>query len=188
MSNFWDNENLIQVLKNGGVVVMPTDTLYGIVGQALNRETFTKLYQIRQRPEKKPSIVLIGDMKELDKFSVHLSLKQRLDIERHWAGPDAVSVVLDCPNEKFEYLHCGTKTIAFRLPVNQNLRALLLKVGPLIAPSANLEGQPPASNIEQARDYFGDNIDVYINGGEIKGKSSKLISLSGGGPLQVLRP
>ncbi|NMB92179.1 MAG: Sua5/YciO/YrdC/YwlC family protein, partial [Parcubacteria group bacterium] len=68
-------------------------------------------------------------------------------------------------------------TLAFRLPADKNLRKLLEKTGPLVAPSANLEGLPPAKNIIEAKRYFEDLPDLYIDGQEISGKPSKLIKL-----------
>src|SRR5204863_149383 len=70
--------------------------------------------------------------------------------------------------EKFEYLHRGTNTLALRLPKDESLQNLLKKTGPLIAPSANVEGLPPAKNITDAKKYFGDGVDLYIDGGEIE--------------------
>ncbi len=181
----WDNQKLSDILKTGGVVVMPTDTLYGIVGSALNQSTVENIYQIRQRRPDKPCIILIGDISEIEKFSISLTEKQKEELEKYWPGP--VSVVLDCREEAFSYLHRGTNTLAFRLPENKELRDLLLQTGPLIAPSANTEGGVPAKNIKEARDYFGDSVDLYVDGGDISGKASKVIKLGKDGSIVVLR-
>jgi L-threonylcarbamoyladenylate synthase len=181
----WTDAHLIKTLEGGGVAVMPTDTLYGIVGQALNKETFERLYAVRKRPPQKPSIVLIGDMSELEKFGVELSLAQKEKLAEYWPGP--VSVVLECPNNDLDYLHCGTNSLAFRMPAYQNFRKFLLATGPLVAPSANLEGMPPAKNIVEAKKYFGDSIDMYIDGGEISGSPSRLIKLHSDGTPSILR-
>ncbi len=75
----------------------------------------------------------------------------------------------------------------FRLPSPKPLRNLLLKTGPLIAPSANPEGLSPSKNIEEAKKYFGDSVDFYVDGGEIEAKASKLIKLNNDGSIIVLR-
>jgi len=106
-------------------------------------------------------------------------------LEIYWPGP--VSIVFNCLDDKFTYLHRGTKTLAFRLPAQAGLRKLLLKTGPLIAPSANKETFPPHETAEGAKKYFGDSIDLYIDGGEIKGKASKVIRLHNNGSVTVLR-
>ena len=193
--NIWDDENLINVLKGGGVVVMPTDTIYGIVGIALNKSVVDRIYNLKKRLSEKPCIILIGDISELEKFSIVLSKAQKNKMKEFWpisAMADigqlkAISIILDCYDKKFSYLHRGTKTLAFRIPVLEDLQNLLLKTGPLIAPSANLEGLLPAQNINEAKNYFGDLVDLYINGREISSKPSKIIKINANGSVIVLR-
>jgi L-threonylcarbamoyladenylate synthase len=164
---------------------MPTDTIYGIVGSALSVPTINRIYTLRKRNPEKPSIILIGDAKELEKFSVVLSSEQEDRVKTYWPGP--TSIILDCPGTEFSYLHRGTKTLAFRMPVKQELRDLLIKTGPLIAPSANPEGLTPAQNISDAQNYFGENVDLYIDGGILVGKPSKIIKLHKDGTVNILR-
>jgi len=98
-----------------------------------------------------------------------------------------VSVVLDCPHESLSYLHRGTKTLAFRVPAHASLRELLVKVGPLIAPSANAEALPPAKSISEAKKYFGNLVDLYLDGDLVTSKASKVIKLHKDGSVAVLR-
>jgi L-threonylcarbamoyladenylate synthase len=183
--DIWNDENLIKVLIKNGIVIMPTDTIYGLVGKALEKSTVERIYNIKKRNPDKPCIILINNIKELEKFSIIPSREQREAIIKYWPGP--VSIVLDCLNDKFIYLHRGTKTLSFRLPYSESLRNLLMKTGPLIAPSANPENFPPAKNVEEAKKYFGDSIDLYVDGGELKNKASKLIKLNNDDSITVLR-
>ena len=191
--NIWNDENLIKVLQEDGVVIMPTDTIYGIVGKAQEEFVVNRIYTIRKRNPTKPCIILIGSMDELEKFSVILTQEQQNKIEEFWftksgvEGKRPTSIVLDCLDPALEYLHRGTNTLAFRLPASQTLRDLLLKTGPLIAPSANLETIPPCETMEDAKKYFGDLVDLYIDGGTIKNKASKLIKLHKDGSVTILR-
>ncbi len=188
ISMVWKDGNLIEVLQNGGIVVMPTDTIYGIVGRAEDRNVVEKIYEIRKRTPEKPCIVLIGNTEELDKFSIKLSDEQKAKLQKFWYEENRpISVVLDCLEEKFAYLHRGTNSLAFRLPASQELRDLLLKTGPLIAPSANLEKFPASENIEDARKYFGDQVDLYVDGGLITSKASRVIKLHKDGTESILR-
>ncbi|MDR3519708.1 MAG: L-threonylcarbamoyladenylate synthase [Candidatus Pacebacteria bacterium] len=181
----WSNMELIEILKKGGVAVMPTDTIYGIVGLAQNVATVHRIYNLKKRNPEKPCIILLGDIKQLEEFSITLSERQKTVLEEYWPGP--VSVIFDCVDEALSYLHRGTNTLAFRLPSSESLKDLLNKVGPLIAPSANPEGLPPAQNTTEAKKYFGDSVDFYLDGGTITGKASKLIKLHKDGTVSILR-
>ena len=186
----WDDENLIKILRDGGVTVMPTDTVYGIVGSAGNKDTVERIYKIRKRSQEKPCIILIGDINELGKFSIKFSPAQKEKINEYWNGDGAVSIIFDCVDDEFSYLHRGTKTLAFRLPALAPLRDLLLKTGPLVAPSANTEEVPPASpaqNIAEAKKYFGESVDLYVDGGTITGRASKVVRLHKDGTATILR-
>lgn len=185
--SIWNNKNLIETLKQGGVVVMPTDTLYGIVGKAENPDTVECVYSLRKRDLNKPCIILIGNIDEFNKFSITLSEEQKKVINEHWFSNNAVSVILDCVDEKFKYLHRGTQTLAFRLPAQKDLQNLLNETGALVAPSANTQGGDPARNIEEAKNYFGDKVDLYVDGGFITGKASKVLRLYNDGTTTIIR-
>jgi L-threonylcarbamoyladenylate synthase len=193
--NIWQDSNLIKVLQKDGVVIMPTDTIYGMVGKAQEEFVVNRIYTIRKRNPDKPCIILIGSMDELEKFSIILTEEQKSKIKEFWhisamaemGEQRATSIVLDCPDPSLEYLHRGTNTLAFRLPASQTFRDLLLKTGPLIAPSANLETIPPSETMEDAKKYFGDSVDLYIDGGTIKNKASKLIKLHKDGNIDIFR-
>jgi len=163
---------------------MPTDTLYGIVGRAQDTDVVNRIYVARKRNPEKPCIILIADINELKKFGISLTEKQKEKIEK-FEGP--TSFILDCESEKLEYLHRGTKTLAFRLPTPTDLCNLLKQTGPLIAPSANTEGMPPAQSISEAKKYFGSSVDLYIDGGEIKREPSKIIKLHQDGSIDIIR-
>lgn len=169
-----DNQ-AVKILKAGGVGVLLTDTLYGLVGQALNKEAVEKIYKIKGRSEGKPLIILISSIDKLSLFGVKIDNQDKKKLEKFWPG--AVSIILPCPFKKFEYLHRGTKTLAFRLPNKKSLIEIIKKTGPLVAPSANPEGLVPARNITEARRYFKDNVDFYMRGGKSKGIPSTVIKL-----------
>lgn len=175
---------ITRVLSNGGAGVLMTDTIYGLVGSALKPETVERIYKIRERKPSKPMIILIGSLSHLKLFGVKIGKKDLLILNRYWPGK--VSVILLCPFRKFEYLHRGAKSLAFRLPKGEKLRELLAKDGPLVAPSANPEGFSPAKNIAEARKYFGDEADFYLGGRQGSLMSSTLISLDKG-KVRVLR-
>lgn len=151
----------VKILKNDGVAVIPTDTLYGIVSSAFSSIAISKIYKLKNRNIDKKLIILISSLKDLKKFDIKITKEQRKILEKFWPGE--VSIVIN--------------DIAFRLPNNKNLIFLIKRVGPIVAPSANIESQKPAENIKEAIDYFGDNIDIYIDGGEKKSEPSTLIKI-----------
>lgn len=176
-------KEVIKKLKAGKVGVIPTDTIYGLVGQALDRESVESVYEIRRRSPDKPLIILISSIEELKLFGVTVSLEEKRFLNKYWPG--SVSVILPCKYERLKYLHRDTKTLAFRLPKDKFILQILKETGPLVAPSANPEGLPPAENLKQAREYFGDKI-FYYGRGRLQGSPSTLVSLNNG-KIEVLR-
>ncbi len=166
--------DIVNIFKNGGVVVMPTDTIYGIVGSALNPQTVERIYRLKKRSKKKPFIILISSLNDLNQFNIELTKKQIDFLKNIWPGP--VSIILPS----------GKKSLAFRMPNDEKLLELLKKVGPLVAPSANFEGEKPSENIMEAKKYFGNSV-FYVNKGKISAKSSTLIELKNNGSYIILR-
>jgi len=162
------------LLKEGAIGVIPTDTLYGICASAFNENSVKKVYKLRKRNPNKPCIILISSFDDLKKFKVKLKPWQRKILEKIWPGK--VSVILSCFSQKFYYLHRGTNSLAFRLPKNKLILNILKISGPLIAPSANWEGEEPAKNIKEAKKYFGNKV-FYLDRGNLISKPSTLIDL-----------
>jgi len=172
------------LLAKNGVGIIPTDTLYGLVGRAQDRETIERIYRLKGRQPNKPLIVLISSLDDLAKFKVKADAKTKKVLKKYWPGK--ISVILPCPHQEFEYLHRETKTLAFRLPDYPELTHLITQTGPLVAPSANPEGLPPAKTLSEARNYFGDKLDFYVDAGRLDSLPSTLISVTEKG-IKVLR-
>ena len=184
MSTYTLRDAIKDTLRDRGVGVLPTDTLYGIVGSARRPATVRRIYKLRKRNPKKPMIILVASIADLRSFGVRLDKTTRKKLARVWPGPVSVVLPLDPRRpslvKKFNYLHRGTKTLAFRVPNVPWLQSLLKTTGPLVAPSANHEGMPPAKTIYAAKKYFGDHVDFYIDAGRRAGKASTLITIEDG--------
>lgn len=167
--------NLVKIIKSGGVGVLPTDTLYGLVGSALSKEAVLKIYRLKNRNPKKKLIILIGAISDLKLFKIRLNKKFDEIIKEFWPGK--VTIVLLAESKKFSYLLKQTKTLAFRLPKDKNLVQLIKKTGPLVAPSANPESKKPAETIKEAKKYFKSSIDFYVDGGRKKSLPSTIVRL-----------
>jgi L-threonylcarbamoyladenylate synthase len=174
------------ILKNDGVAVIPTDTIYGLVGRAFSKRAVSRIYEIKGRDDGKPCIILTTRLAQLQDFGVTLSPEQHTFLSQVWPGK--VSVILPCTKKSLQYLHRGNESLAFRMvgTRNLNLHRLIETVGPLVAPSANLQGQSPAKNRREARAYFGERVDGYVCGGTRVAMPSTLVSLLGTKP-QILR-
>ncbi len=174
----------VTLLLGGQIGVMPTDTVYGLHGLALNQQVVRKIYRLKGRDETKPLIVIISNLSDLTKFGIKLNKKTEQFLKKAWPAP--LTVILPCPLKEFEYLHRGSGSIGFRMPDNKFLQDILAKTGPLISTSANLSGSPPAQTVKQAKNYFGRTVDFYIDEGELVSKPSTVIGLQEG-KVKILR-
>jgi L-threonylcarbamoyladenylate synthase len=170
-------------LQHGEVGVIPTDTLYGLVGSALSPRAVERIYALRKRDLDKPLITLVSDRAEMAKFGAKVDDRTMRMLDRVWPGP--VSVIVPVETDASKYIHRGTRSIAFRMPKKPALLELLKSVGPLVAPSANLAGEWPAKSIDEACAYFGDSV-FYLDEGEIQGAASALVDIRTN-PPRVLR-
>lgn len=161
------DEAAIQLQASGVVGVIPTDTVYGLVARAADQAAVERLYALKHR-DHKPGTIIAANIDQL----VELGIKRRYltAVQQFWPG--AVSV--EIPHQ-LAYLNQSTGRQAFRIPDDAALLSLLLKVGPLQTTSANLPGDPPASTIEEAKAYFGDRVDFYIDGGDLSANQPSTI-------------
>lgn len=183
-------KRIVDILKKGGIGVLATDTIYGVVGSANSKKAVDRIYKLKGRDEKKPFIILISDVKDLEKFGISTPsflitknppLKRGINSRGFW--PLKTTIIFPITKKyqkKLEYLHRGTNSLAFRLITNKleknkNLFNIIKKVGPIVAPSANPQGLTPAQNINETNNYFGDKINFYLDSGNIKSKPSKII-------------
>lgn len=178
----------MKILTKGGVAVVRTDTLYGVLASAHNEHAVSRIFSLKNRNPLKPVIVLISSLSDISSLGISVSDEMNTLCMEHWPGP--VSIVIPSNSKKdLHYLHKGTGSIAFRLPDNVFLQELIAKTGPLVAPSANPEGMPPATNIKEAMRYFSHNVDYYHDGGQCdQTKASTILKLKKNYELEVIRP
>lgn len=171
-----------KTLKKGQIVVMPTDTVYGLVSLAESPDAVRKMYEVKQR-DGKPGTIIAGSLQQL--IDMGFEAQQVEKAKQYWPG--AVSVVLDAP-DSLEYLHMGKKSLAVRIPALDWLNNILMVTGPLATTSANLPGEPTVTAIQEAKSIFGDKVALYVDGGEISGvKPSKIVRIIDEGQIEILR-
>ena len=154
-------ETIASLLRGGSIVVIRTDTLYGLVARADSQAAVERVYAVKKRTPSKSPIVLIDSFEQLFD-SYDQATTDRLG--ELWPGKN--SVILPSRNAP-AWLSRGNASVAYRMPDNSALRSLIAQTGPLIAPSANPEGLPPAMTIKEAKAYFGDSVDFYVDSGTV---------------------
>ena len=174
--------SLLQLIRQGAVGVIPTDTLYGLVARADQPASVRYLYELKHR-EKKPGTTIAASVAQLAKLGIG---QQYLDqVARWWPGP--LSVILPVP-QSLAHVHQGLGDAPFRVVADSRVAALLEQTGPLTTSSANHPGGKPASNLAEAQAYFGDSVDFYVDGGEIGDRPpSTIIKIDQAGDLQLIR-
>lgn len=175
-----DDVELVGLIKSGAVGVMPTDTVYGVVCRAADKQAVERLYAAKHR-ENKPGTVIAAKVQQL----IDLGLRARYvkAVEQYWPNP--LSVVIPCGPE-LHYLDSG-KGLAVRVPAHPKIHELLLKTGPLLTSSANQPGEPPATTLAEAQAYFGDTVDFYVDGGTIIGHAPSTVIRIIDDAIEVLR-
>lgn len=159
----------IDILNNSGLAVIPTDTVYGLVCRAADKAAADKLYKLKSR-ENKPGTVVAASIDQL----VDLGIKRRYltAVEQYWPG----AISIEIPHD-LAYLNQGTGRQALRVVTDKRLLDILAKTGPLLTSSANQPGEPTSKNIIDAKKYFGNKVDFYLDGGKIDGPPSTLIRI-----------
>jgi len=176
--------DIVNVIKEGGVVVLPTDTLYGLHASVFNKEAVEKIYELKKRTLSKPLIILINSWDDLNKLNINISDNLKNKLQQWWPG--SLSVILPCSDESLEYLHRKTNSLAIRWPDYPLLNNILKETGPLVSTTVNIEGEEPAKSIKEAKELFKDEVVGYLDDGERVGTHSTLIKVNGD-EIEVLR-
>lgn len=166
-----------QIVKNGGLVIFPTETVYGIAANLLNRKAIEKLYRIKARPGEKQFTVHISDVKTIRDMGCTISDAAKTLMTKFWPGP--LTLILESAE--------GEK-IGFRMPANKIALELIKASGvPVVAPSANLSGKQAPVTAREAIADLEDKVDMVIDGGRTEiGLESTVVDMTMD-PFKVLR-
>lgn len=175
---------VIEALRADKLVVAPTDTIYGLLAQADSQKAVDELYRVRQRDRTKSCIILLGSANDIPGLTTE---QRRIYNQLYCERP--TTIVVRVGPDVMPHLVRTDATLAFRVvPSGTALSELIRLVGPLLAPSANLAGQPPATTINEAIAYFGDQVAVYVDSGEVaEAAPSRVIKFTDDGQLVALR-
>lgn len=175
----------VRSLEKGGLVVLPTDTVYGIGADAFNPQAVGRLLAAKGRGRQMPPPVLVSGLAVMDALAVEIRPEVRALVERFWPG--ALTVILRAQPSLDWDLGEGGGTVALRMPDNAVALALLERWGPLAVTSANVTGQPPAQDVGAAEGYFGAAVPVYVDGGPTPGGVASTIVDATGDTMRVVR-
>ncbi|MCX6721547.1 MAG: L-threonylcarbamoyladenylate synthase [Candidatus Staskawiczbacteria bacterium] len=166
----------IKVLLAGGVVICPTDTVYGFLADATNKKAVEKIYKMKKRPRSKPLAVFVKDFK-MARSLAEINENQERIVKKYWPG----KFTFIFKRKKRIKIYDGAKnTIALRIPSYKFLNDLLKKINkPLVQTSVNISGQPLLSKINNMKNQLGNKNILLIDGGDLpKSKASTIIDLS----------
>ncbi|MGC8594165.1 MAG: L-threonylcarbamoyladenylate synthase [Candidatus Kryptoniota bacterium] len=169
-----------QAILNGGVIIYPTETVYGLGANALNIEAVEKVFEIKQRDRSKPILVLVPDEESLDDLVMEVPEVARLLIRVFWPG--ALTLVFKAAPVVSPILTANSGKIGIRLSSSEFCKRLLniCKI-PITSTSANLSGEPNPTSIDEINKTVRDAVDLIIDGGSLEsGKPSTVVDVSSG--------
>ena len=176
-----------QIIKNGGVLAFPTETVYGLGADGLSFESVEKIFAAKGRPSDNPLILHIADKNDVDFLAKDIPQYAYNLMEKFWPGP--LTVVLKKQERIPDNVTAGLLTVAIRMPQNEvALKLIAFSKTPIAAPSANLSGKPSPTTAKAVFDDMNGKIDAIIdNGKTIFGLESTVVDCSGDNPV-ILRP
>ena len=179
-------EDAAQIIRAGGLVAVPTETVYGLAGNGLNEKAVSEIYEVKGRPTVKPLSLMVPDESAMELYCEDVPPQAHALAKRFWPGP--LTIVLKAKPEIPSIVLAGGTTVGLRCPDHPLTLSLLKSCGlPLAAPSANPSGEPSPKTAEQVLGYFDGRIDAGIDGGPCGlGRESTLIDMSRT-PYRILR-
>ncbi len=176
----------VVVIKQGGVVAFPTETYYGLAVDPFNRQALERLFQIKQRPAAKPILTLIAELGQLPLLAADTPRLFSPLMAKYWPGP--LTLVFPAISGLSSILTAGTGTVGVRISSHPVAQAMVqLAAMPITATSANISGRPPALNVLDIKEQFGDKVDLVVDGGSTPGGSGSTVVSCEQNGLMLLR-
>ena len=175
-----------EIIKTGGLVAVPTETVYGLAGNGLDEEAVKQIYEVKGRPQVKPLSLMVPGAEAMEQYCDDVPQGARLLAQRFWPGP--LTIVLKAKDHIPSIVLAGGDTVGLRCPDHPMTLELLKKAGvPFAAPSANPSGEESPKTAQKVQDYFAGRIGGIIDGGECGiGLESTIISMAQK-PYRILR-
>ena len=168
----------VAVLRGGGIIAYPTDTVYGLGADIYNDEAVARVFHIKERPLNQPLPVLIADSRQVELLTGDLSRATQLLMKKYWPG--GLTIIVNKSSDFNSLVLAGGAKIGIRMPDHDITRAVIRELGrPIVGTSANLHDRPAALTASEVRDQLGNRVDFILNGGRCPGgKESTVIDLT----------
>ena len=179
-------EKAAELIKQGKIVVFPTETVYGIGTNGLDEKAVKKLYNVKQRPLNKPISLLVSNMEMVNEIARDITEIEYKIMEKFFPGP--LTIILKKKNIVPNIVTAGQDTVGVRMPSGETAKKLVEVAGvPIAAPSANISGEPSGTNLQEIKKHFEGKANFFIDGGisEI-GIASTIVQVIDGKPV-ILR-
>lgn len=165
------------IIKCGGIVVFPTETVYGIGTNGLDRKAVERLYRIKERPLDKPISLLVSDFEMIEKVAKNISEKEYKIMKKFFPGP--LTIILNKKDIVPDIVTSGGSTVGIRMPKEEITRKLIEYARvPIAAPSANISGKPSGIELTEIIKEFEGKADYFIDGGKSEiGISSTIVQV-----------
>ncbi len=178
-------EPFAELLKNGGVVAFPTETVYGLGASAWNETAIKQVFELKGRPSDNPLIVHVSSYPQVKQLAVDISPEARTLMQKFWPGP--LTLVFRKTSRVPVMVSAGLDTVAVRMPNHALALDLIRQAGPLVGPSANKSGGPSPTNAAHVRTDFGTSVPVVDGGPCVVGLESTVLDVTSK-PFRILRP
>ncbi len=177
-------EESTRILNSGGIIVFPTDTVYGLAARMDDSSAIQRIFSVKGREQTKALAVLIGEIDQVDLVGEDLSPNAKKLMDKYWPG--GLTIVLK-KNDRVLTPLSQDNSIGVRLPDDDFVRLLTKRIGPLATTSANKSGYPSTTNVAQIKDQLGDLVDLIIDGGESPGGISSTVVDCRSKDINILR-
>lgn len=178
---------VINTLKNDGIIIFPTDTVYGIGCNCFSEKAIERIFDIKERSKRNPINVLTNNVEKINYVAKNINKKQEELINKYMPG--ALTLILDKKEEVPKILTANLNTIGVRIPNNKIALEILENFkNPLATTSVNISNNVPGIELEDFIEVFKDKVDIIINGGKSKiGIASTIINLDKNNKINILR-
>ncbi|ATZ03567.1 L-threonylcarbamoyladenylate synthase [Streptococcus suis] len=170
-------DKLRTILENGGAVVLPTETVYGLFAQALNEDAVNHVYQLKQRPRDKAMNLNVSNLNDIYFFSQNTPFFLEKLYNRFMPGP--LTIILKANKNVPFWVNSGLDTVGFRLPNHEQTLRLISEAGPLIGPSANISGNESGKKFSDIQAQFSVDLPGIEDDQALTGIDSTILDLSG---------